>query len=107
MQTTHLLRRQVSTEIKRRRYVVYTLLLLSILYLGATLLFNESGAFRYYELRQKEALAEHNLNAIIENNNKLKTQIDSFEGNDFYLEKYAREEYGLAGPREYIFIYKK
>lgn len=106
MYSNHVLRRQVRTELKKRRYILYTLLLLSILYVGANLIFGDAGLLRQRELKKTEALVRSELERTNERNAKLKTAIESYKKDDFYFEKHAREEFGLAGPDEYIYIYK-
>lgn len=107
IQSRHQLREQVRTELKRRRYVVYTLLLLSLIYVGINFVFNDTGILRYLELKEKNITIETDLNRVVEENNRLKASIDSHINNDYYIEKHAREEFGLAGPDDYIFIYEK
>jgi cell division protein FtsB len=100
------MRSQVVTELKRRRYVFYTLLLLSLLYVALNLAFGDVGLIRYMELKEEKASLGKDLARITENNGKLKASIDSYNNDDFYVEKNAREDFGLADPDEYIFIYK-
>lgn len=106
MRAEKLLRKQVESEIKRRRYVVYTLLLLSILYVTATLVIGERGLMRYFELSHKEKTLKTEVAKLQSDNTKLKGVIDSYENNNFYIEKHARENFGLAGKDEYIYIYE-
>ena len=107
MQSRHHLREQVRSELKRKRYIIYTLLLLSIIYVGINFVFNDTGLLRYLELKDKNIALEADLNRVVKENNRLEVTIDSHEKNDYYIEKHAREEFGLAGPDEYIFIYKE
>jgi len=106
MHSNHILRKQVRTELKRRRYVIFTLLFLSLLYIVVNLLFSDMGLFQYRELRNKEASLQKELSGIVEQNDKINASIEALKDNDFYIEKHAREEYGLAGPDEYIYIYQ-
>lgn len=101
-----MLRKQVRTELKVRRYVVYTLLLLSICYMAGTLVFSDMGLLRYIELKKKQDSLDLELKNIMDENFKLKASIDSLKNDDFYVEKNARENFGLSGKDEYIFIYK-
>ena len=100
-------RKQVNSELKRRRYVVYTILLLSFIYLAAGLLLGDRGVMRYLQLKEREGSLKTELSAISEDNEKLRSIIESYEENDFFVEKNAREKFGLAGPGEYIYIYEK
>jgi cell division protein FtsB len=101
------LRKQVESEIKRRRYVVYTLLFLSILYVTATLVVGDRGLMRYLELSDKEQSLQVEVSQLQKDNVKLKGVIDSYEKNEFYLEKHARENFGLAEKDEYIYLYEE
>lgn len=100
-------RKQVNSELKRRRYVVYTILLLSFIYLAAGLLLGDRGVMRYLQLKEREGSLKTELSAINDDNEKLRSIIESYEENDFFVEKNARENFGLAGPGEYIYLYEK
>jgi cell division protein FtsB len=107
MLPTNRLRTQVRAELKRRSYIFYTLLLLSLFYVGFNLVFGDMGIVRYMELKEKKAALEKDISRVMEDNEKLRAAIDSYSGDDdFYIEKHAREDFGLSGEDEYIFIYK-
>lgn len=107
MYTNNLLKKQVRSELKRRRYMTYTLLLLSFLYVLINIVFSDMGLMRYLELGQKKAALNREIASINEENQKLRHTLKTYKENDFYLEKHAREDFGLAGPDEYIFLYEK
>lgn len=107
MYTNNLLKKQVRSELKRRRYMTYTLLLLSFLYVLINIVFSDMGLMRYIELGQKKATLNREIASISEENQKLRHTLKTYKENDFYLEKHAREDFGLAGPDEYIFLYEK
>lgn len=100
------LRKQVETELKRKRYVLYTFILLSLVYVVGSLLFGERGLMRYMTLSQKESTLRSEVAALRQENEDLRTVIESYEKNEFFLEKHARENFGLAGPDEYIYRYE-
>lgn len=100
------LRKQVETELKRKRYVLYTFILLSLVYVVGSLLFGERGLMRYMTLSQKESALRSEVTALRQENEDLRTVIESYEKNEFFLEKHARENFGLAGPDEYIYRYE-
>lgn len=103
----HALRRQVQSEVRMRRYMVNAIIALCLLYLVGTLIFSDMGLIRYMELSQKQDDLQKELDAITEQNRALSETLKSFETDPFYMEKHAREEFGMAGPGETIFIYKK
>jgi cell division protein FtsB len=103
----HLLRKQVKAEVKIRRYIAFTLLLLSLIYVTGSFVFGDTGFLRYFDLKKKQSELEQELNTIMDETFRLETTIKVLKEDDFYVEKHAREDFGLAGPDEYIFIYKK
>lgn len=101
------LRKQVASELKTRDYVILTVLLLCLLYALGAAFFGDTGLLRYADLKKNKAQIEQELAGIKSENEKLKTDIDAFKNDSFYIEKNARENFGMANKDEYIFIYKK
>lgn len=107
MSTNKLLRKQVVSEVKKRRLIFFTLVILSFIYLSASLLFGDAGLFRYLELTRTKKNLERQLVEISRQNEQVRSQIKLLKEDSFYREKFAREEFGLAKPDEYIFQYEK
>jgi cell division protein FtsB len=107
MYTNDLLKKQVRSELKKRRYMTYTLLLLSLFYVLMNIVFSDMGLMRYRELGRKRDGLTREIAVIGQENRKLMETIRAYKENDFYLEKHAREDFGLAEPDEYIFLYEK
>lgn len=107
MNSDNLLRKQVVSEIKKKRLITFIIIVLSFLYLGITLLLGDAGLLRYRELYSKKAHLEKEINEIEKENARMKAHLKSLKENPFYSEKYAREEFGLARPDEYIFQYDR
>lgn len=107
MSSHNLLRKQVVSEIKKRRLIFFTIMLLSFIYLFISVLFGDMGLLKYRELHKTKTRLEKQINEINKENVQLKSQIDSFKKDPFYIEKHAREEFGLAKPDEYIFQYDR
>ncbi|MFH1025741.1 MAG: septum formation initiator family protein [Nitrospirota bacterium] len=103
----NLLRKQVTSELKKRRLIFFTLTLLSILYLIINVLFGDMGLIRYVELRKTKASLETQVKEIEQDNKKLRSQLKSIKEDPFIKEKHAREDYGLAKPDELIFQYDR
>ncbi|HAM53489.1 MAG TPA: hypothetical protein DCP92_23390 [Nitrospiraceae bacterium] len=103
----NLLRKQVASEIKRRRLIISTIILLSFLYLGVTLIFGNTGFLRYLELREKKVQIQREIKDIEAKKAQLKADVKLLKENPFYIEKYAREDFGMAKPDEYIFKYDR
>lgn len=107
MNSNNLLRKQVVSEIKRKRLIIFITLVLSFIYLGISLVLGNAGLLQYIELKNKRAQIEKELIELQKENIQIRAQIKAFKENPFYAEKYAREEFGLARPDEYIFQYDR
>jgi cell division protein FtsB len=107
MSSHNLLRKQVIAEIKKKRLVFLTVVVLSFLYLSISLVFGDMGLLRYAELNKIKMKLENQITEISSQNDQLKSQIKLLEEDPFYKEKLAREEFGLAKPDEFIFHYDK
>jgi len=103
----NLLRKQVASEIKKRRLITFTVILLGFIYLAVSLIFGDMGLLKYIELNKKKAHLERQTKEMEKENEQLKVMIKSLKEDPFYKEKYAREEFGLAKPDEYIFQYDR
>lgn len=107
MNSNNLLRKQVVSEIKKKRLITSIVLLLSFIYLMINLLFGDSGFIRYRQLINRKSSLENEIATLQKNTVQMKNQITALKENPFYLEKHAREEFGLARSDEYIFQYDR
>ena len=105
MNSQNLLRKQVTSELKKRRLIFITIIFLSLLYLLISFTFGDSGLIRYLELREKKSQLVREIKEIEAQNSRLKSDTKLLKENPFYLEKHAREDFGMAKPDEYIFKY--
>ena len=103
----HLLRKQVIAERKKRRLIFLTITLLSLLYLAITLTLSDTGFLRYLELRQKKVILEMEVKDIEARNEQLRSQLKLLKEKPYYIEKYLREDFGMAKPDEYVFKYER
>lgn len=101
------LRRQVLSEIKKRRLIFFTFAALTFIYISIVFVFGESGLIKYMELKEKKTRLEREIKEMEIKNSNLKRELQLLKENPFYIEKYAREEYRMAKPDEYIFIYER
>jgi cell division protein FtsB len=107
MSANNLLEKQVRSEVKKKRLIFFTLMVLSFIYLSISLIFGEMGVFRYMDLSRTRRNMEKEVLEINRQNEQIKAQIKLLKEDPFYKEKFAREEFGLAKPDEYIFQYEK
>lgn len=107
MSSHNLLRKQVRSELRKRRLVLGTVLLLSFLYLAVIFTFGDTGLLRYRDLREKQTRLTEEITAIETRNSHLKSDIKLLKEDPFYIEKHAREDFGMARPDEYVFKYER
>ncbi|MGD0281811.1 MAG: septum formation initiator family protein [Dissulfurispiraceae bacterium] len=100
------LRQQVTSERRRRNIIFFTLVTLSFFYITIALLFGKMGFLKYNELTKTKNRLNAEIVALEKGNAALKSHVTALKDDNYYIEKYAREEYGLAKPGEYIFQFK-
>jgi len=105
MGSTNLLRKQVVSESKKRRLIFFTVILLGFIYLAVSLIFGDMGLLKYSELNERKVHLEIQIKEIKRENRLLRSDVKSLKEDPFYKEKYAREEFELARPDDYIFRY--
>ncbi len=101
------LRGQVRREWKKRTIVFFSIVLGILALLSYSLLFGDMGVVKYVELKQNRARLENEIVRLDKENKALSEQVNSLRKDPYYIEKYAREEYGLAKPDEVIFQFKR
>ena len=107
MSSHNLLRKQVLAEVRKKKLIFLTFVILSFIYLSISLVFGDMGLFHYFELNRTKKNIEKQIDEINTQNEQLRTQLKLLKEDPFYREKLAREEYGLSKPNEYIFQYDK
>jgi cell division protein FtsB len=100
------LRQQVTVEKRRRNILFFGIMSAAFLYICTTLIFGDMGLIKYVGLNRTRARLEAGIHSMEKENSTLKKQVSALKQDTFYIEKYAREEYGLARPDEYIFQFK-
>jgi len=101
------LRNQVVTEIRLRRYFWNTVLSLGLIYMVGSMLFGDMGLLRYLHLKDRQQAIQADFDAITEQKLSLANRMESLSTDNFYVEKHARESFGMASGDEYVFIYKQ
>jgi cell division protein FtsB len=107
MNSHQLLRKQVTSELKKRRLIFLTIAILSLFYLVVSFTFGETGLLRYLQLRETKSQLVRELHEVETQNSRLQSDTKRLRENPFYLEKHARENFGLAKPDEYVFKYEQ
>lgn len=101
------LRQQVTREQKKRTYIFFACITVALAYLSYNLVFGDMGLIKYLELRKNKDRLETEISQVGKENKALGEQVNSLKKDPYFIEKYAREEYGMAKPDEFIFQYKK
>ncbi len=100
------LRQQVTFERRRRDIIFFTVVTLAFLYMLIALVLGNMGFLKYTALTKTRNTLDTEISSLEKENKALKARVGALKDDSFYIEKYAREEYGLAKPGEYIFQFK-
>ena len=98
------LRSQVRGEIKKRKLIFFTIVLIGIAYLLISFIFRDQGLIKYLEISKKKFNLEKEIVGLQKENEQLRKDLKAIKEEPFYVEKYAREEYGLVRPGEIVII---
>lgn len=107
MSGTKALRKQVVTEIRLRRYFWNILLSLGLVYMAGSMLFGDMGLVRYLQLNERQASIQMELDRIMQQNRLAAGKLTSLSTDNFYVEKNARESFGMSSKDEFVFIFKQ
>ncbi|WP_333654676.1 FtsB family cell division protein [Dissulfurispira sp.] len=100
------LRQQVTVERKKRNVIFFTVIILALLYTSTSLLLGNMGFIKYLTLKKTKNSLETEITILEKENKILQAQINALKEDPYYIEKHAREEFGLAKPDEYIFQFQ-
>lgn len=92
-------------EKKRASYVFWTVVLLSLLYLAGALVFGDMGYLKLRTLKARSLALKTEVASLNQKDARLKASMKDYRDDEFYQEKLAREDLGLAKKNEYIFIF--
>ena len=104
--TTKALRKQVLAEVRLKRYFWNALLSFVLITMVGTMIFGDMGLLRYLDLKERQGTIEQELKTIMQQNLYTSSRLKSIEEDNYFIEKHARESFGMAAPDEYIFIFK-
>ncbi len=72
-----------------------------------SLVFDENGLIRYYELKEKKSALIKEIASLNNETSRLQEEVELLKKDPFYIEKKAREELNMSKPDEYIFLFEK
>ena len=101
------LRQQVTREQRKQTYIFLAFMAVALAYLCYTLVFGDMGLIKYLELNRNKSRIENEISKVNRENKALSEQVNSLKKDPYFIEKFAREEYGMAKPNEIIFQYNK
>lgn len=102
----HTLWIKIRARRKRRDFVFWTFILLCFLYMLSDLVFSDMGYLKYRELLGRRTALKARITETNKDNQQIQASLDEFSKDDFYKEKLARENFDLAKPGEYVFIFQ-
>lgn len=101
------LKEQLLKEKKKMSKISFLVFLLIILFLGYSFFFGDMGYLKYRQLKKNEQRLINEINELSKENVLLKKEIELLKNDSSYLEKYAREKFGLIKPGEMVFQFQK
>ncbi|MFA5353962.1 MAG: septum formation initiator family protein [Thermodesulfovibrionales bacterium] len=103
---SHRLRHQVARERRIRNLIFFVIMAGAFLYMGINLFLGDMGLIKYYSLKRTQRSLEAEIRGMEKENSLVGSQIHALKNDPYYIEKQAREEYGLARPDEFIFQFQ-
>ncbi len=85
----------------------YRLLFILIIVLAAYTVFSHGGLYDLWQLRGSSKKLETKNMRLMQQKNDLSEQIGLLKSDNYYIEKIAREELGMAKDNEIIVYFKK
>ncbi len=85
---------------RRRLYLIPAAVILFILFFT---IFGERGLLRIYELNREKSELSVRGEALIQENERLKREIEALKTDRRYLESIARKDFGLVRPNEIVY----
>lgn len=101
------LKRQVERIKKRNNIIFFSVVFCLFLYLAGAIVFGERGLLKYIKLQKTKAQLKTEITSLEAENNRLRAEVKALKEDPYYIEKHAREEFGLARPGEYIFQFQQ
>jgi cell division protein FtsB len=97
---------QVAVERKKTNLIIFVILTAALIYISATMVLGDMGLIKYLNLHKNKTRLETEIRELEKENNLMSTQIRLLKDDPYYIEKHAREEFGLAKPDEFIFQFQ-
>ncbi len=100
------LRRQVEQVKRRNNLIFFSFVAVALIYLLGAIIFSDMGLLKYHKLQKTKLSLEKEISLLEGDNRKIKAEVKALKEDPFYIEKHAREEFGLSRPGEYIFQFQ-
>jgi cell division protein FtsB len=86
--------------------IFFSLVAAVLIYLLGAIIFSDMGLLKYHKLQKTKLSLEKEITLLEGNNRKIKEEVTALKEDPYFIEKHAREEFGLARPEEYIFQFQ-
>lgn len=100
------LKEQVVMIKRRNNIIFYSIVSIVILYLISAVLLGDMGLIKYTKLTKTSQKLESEIKALEHENSKIHKEVKALKEDPYFIEKHAREEFGLARKDEYIFLFQ-
>ncbi|MFQ3573424.1 MAG: septum formation initiator family protein [Thermodesulfovibrionales bacterium] len=100
------LREQVALIKKRNNIIFYSTVSIVIIYLICVVLLGDMGLIKYTRLTKTALQLESEIRSLEDDNRRIRSEVKALKEDPYFIEKHAREEFGLARKDEYIFLFQ-
>ena len=94
-------------KIKKPVYFNYYISLVVATFLIVLLVFNDFGLLQYFTLKKEYSSLDKELQALLLQQNNLRSDIDKLQTNQDYIEKISREKFMMVRPGERVYRVKE
>ncbi len=96
-------RKKVKAVLKKKRRLIFGVLLLMNSYLFLSFFFGGMGFFKAVKMQKNHAAVQEDIRSLKKENDQLSQRIDGLKNDPFYIERLARNRLGLVKEGELVY----
>jgi cell division protein FtsB len=87
-----------------RDLVYRSLLVVMTLFFLYSIIWSDIGFIKYYSIKREIGVKRAEVGALRHERDEIRERIDAWKNSPFYLEKAAREDLGMGGKSEVVYL---